>query len=164
MFKGNAPGWMKNSDLDERVTSIANRLEEFREGLYLEYFHTDPQMRLDFSNYSCGCAAPLIFFQNIQASREVWDSLPLQQATTSMGPPRLLPPPAGVDIPDLSGMISVGSRQESSKRKSLHPDDGISGPSLSRLTLTEDDEDQPGPSKRIRYLRPRPVKRPGGGA
>ncbi|KAF6758217.1 hypothetical protein DFP72DRAFT_1043790 [Ephemerocybe angulata] len=144
LLKGFMPNWVQKSGLHDRVKRIGFELDEFREHLYANYFQNTPKMRLDRSNYADICAIPPIFFQNIETSREAWDSLPLQQSTTSIEPARLATPPIPLVAHDPDG-VDATSYRGLSKRKFL--DSGA----IAAPILNQDGEGHDsGPSKKRR--------------
>ncbi|KAF6758221.1 hypothetical protein DFP72DRAFT_1005947 [Ephemerocybe angulata] len=155
LLKGFMPNWVQKSGLHDRVKRIGFELDEFREHLYANYFQNTPKMRLDRSNYADICAIPLIFFQNIETSREAWDSLPLQQSTTSIEPARQTTPPIPLVAHD-PDEVDATSYRGLSKRKFL--DSGA----IAAPILNQDGEGHDsGPSKK-RRLRHRGVLVRGG--
>ncbi|KAF5334126.1 hypothetical protein D9611_014904 [Ephemerocybe angulata] len=127
--------------LHDDVKPIAARLDPLRIQLYLDYNRNSPEMRLEPKNYAPACAIPLIFFQNIGKSRDVWASLPLQRPGLGFRE-RPQPSAGGAETPVVSPSTEP-SGLGSTKRKSPHN-------LPSEYNYGDSNEDQPGPPKRRR--------------
>ncbi|KAF6758219.1 hypothetical protein DFP72DRAFT_188944 [Ephemerocybe angulata] len=147
--------------LHNGVKIIAKKLDPFRVWLHGSCIRNTAQMRLVLENYAPACVAPMVFFKSIENFRDEWAFLPLQRPTTTMEVPRIAPHLGPLAVPPPSEKPSNGSRQKS-KRKSLHPDNGIPGSSMERAI--DEDEDRPGPSKKKRTLPVRVKRLARGGA